>query len=339
MARSLLRGAPMGLEGWDRRVGVFALLACTHCSGGKDKEDEPLEVRVLAAGKRIEVFTREPGDCHAFAEFRGELTCESSTWHGVPPLDCFAASCVSEVRVEQEGQLLARSGRGRIAAFELEEDYGTDAKLVIEGCGDPIELPLPTPKSDADLSFTGAEDHIELSVEGPAAGTFAWASSYAVFEGYMVACQTDTRTSLLPVSEAYSFYRTEAFAFDDPVVVEGARVRAQVFPSAFASAALSTQVDFGPFWDAAVAAAETSSLYQLCTDACVAATLACGDATEDVAGCAVPCVAAGEAEPNCKAEYQARVECAKANAACEAPGAPNAACEQAGAAWTACTEE
>ncbi|HEY6722528.1 MAG TPA: hypothetical protein VI197_00815 [Polyangiaceae bacterium] len=61
--------------------------------------------------------------------------------------------------------------------------------------------------------------------------------------------------------------------------------------------------------------------------------------TDDVAPCAVPCVAAGEVEPNCKVEYQARVACASANATCESTAEPNAACEQADANWSACAEE
>jgi hypothetical protein len=319
-------------------VGALALVACTQCSGSGDEDGEPLEVRVLAASTRIEVYTRERGDCHAFGEFRSEVACESDSWRVVPIEDCIAPSCVREMRIEQDGEVLARSEPGRFAAFALDEEYGAGAQLVITGCGEAIELALPPPKDDVELSFAADSAQIELDVDGPSAGTFAKASTYAFSEGHAVACRTDGATSRIPVSESYSFYRTAAFAFDEPVVIENHQVHAEIFPSAYAITAVSTQVDLGPLWDAAVVVAEASSLYETCTDACSTATAACGDSTDDVTPCAVPCVAAGEAEPNCKAEYQARVECASANASCESTATPDAACEEVYADWSACAD-
>jgi len=241
--------------------------------------------------------------------------------------------------VRAAGEVLARSETGRFAAFDLDETYGADAKLVIAGCGEAFELGLPAPKDDVEDTFSADSERIELEVDGPLAGTFAKASTYAFSEGHVVACQTDTATSHVPVSDAYSFYRAAAFAFDEPVIVSNQQVHAELFPSAYAITAVSTQVDLGPLWDAAVAVAEESSLYEGCADACATATAACGDAAEDLTPCAVPCVAAGEATPDCRAEYQARVECASANATCESTAAPSAACEQADADWTACANE
>lgn len=321
---------------WGRGVGALALIAGTQCSASGDEQREPLEVRVLAASTRIEVYTRKPGDCHAFGEFRGEVACESDSWRVAPLADCAASSCVREIRLEQNGEVLARSEPGRFAAFALDQAYGTDARLVISGCGEAIELDLPPPKDDVELSFAADAEQIEIDVDGPSAGTFAKASTYAFSEGHAVACQTDTATSRIPVSASYSFYQTAAFAFDEPVVMRNDQVHAAVFPSAYAISAVSTQVDLGPLWDAAVAVAEASSLYDTCHVACTATTAACGDASDDVTPCAVPCVAAGEAEPDCKAEYQARVECASAHASCESTATPNPACEQADADWSAC---
>jgi len=296
-------------------------------------------VSVLAAGAPIEIYTRRPGDCRTFGEFRDEVECESKSWRGLVLQDCLTASCVREMRIEQDGEVLARSEPGRHAAFDLPEAYSAGTKLVIDGCGDPIELTLPEPKDDVELSFSADTQRIDLDVDGQSAGSFVKAGTYAFAEGHMVACQTDRAPARIPVSDAYSFYRAAAFVFDEPVVVRTDRVHAELFPSAHAIRTLSTRVDFGPLWDAAVAAAEASSLFDACAEACASATAACDDATDDLMPCAVPCVAAGETEPNCKAEYQAHVECAAANPTCESTATPSIACEQAEAAWTTCAEE
>jgi hypothetical protein len=321
----------------------FALLALgssfgvvTGCSA--DDRAAPLEVRVLAASTRVEVYTRKPGDCSVLGEFRAEPGCDSQSWKVAPTGGCIAASCVRELRLEADDQVLAQADSTRFAAFELDAAYPDGTELVIEGCGASIRLTLPAAKTDAELDFAPSAKEVEVQVTGEASGTFAAAGSYAFSQGYVAACEAEGPGATLPVSADYSFYRVSAFAFDEPERIDTDSVHAKLFPSVYRASAVSTQIELGPIWDAAVTLARQSSLFDDCDAACGAIADACDSSPDDATACSVSCVTAGEAFPACIDEQRARVACAGENPQCEAReanGSP-APCADADAAWQAC---
>jgi hypothetical protein len=319
-------------------VGMLASFVTIACSS--DDSSEVLEVRVLAARTYVEVSTSKPGDCSELGEFRAEPGCASDRWRVFPSEACVASSCVRELRLEAGGEVLARVESRRLAAFELSEPYPAGTELVIEGCDAPIRIELPVAKQDVAVSFQPAEAEVKVEVEGEASGLFAKVGSYAFSQGYSAACQSDSVSTTVPISPDFSFYGVTALAFDEPTQVESSRFRALLFPSVYRTAAVSTQVDLGPLWQAAVTVAKESSLYDDCAAACGATTEACDGSPDDTDVCAVSCVGAGEAFPSCVDQYRDRAACAADHVTCGAAPTSGATspCADEEEAWRSCAE-
>ncbi len=321
----------------------MTIAVCAACSCSDGRSAEPLEVRVLVAERRVDVYTRKSGDCHELGEFRHESGCRSDAWRIAPINECVAQSCVSSLRLEHDGEVLERhDSPGRFAAFDLDEPLESGTTLVIEGCDQPISLELPTPKTQGEINISGTTEAIQVEVDTAAAGTFAFTSSLSVGQGFFAACESDGTMSNLPISEDFGFYAAGAFAFDGPEVIDDDRVHAELFPSLYMETSVSTQVALDPLWEAAEALAQNSSLYESCTDYCDAAQEACGG-NGDSASCSTQCVGVGEAFRGCSSEYASRIECWAVAPECttnprEPENSEESPCAAEDAAWTACAQ-
>ncbi len=319
----------------------IATLALTGACGLAGHDEEPLDVKVLVARQRVEVFTREPGDCREDGEFRHEPGCRTDEWSFAPFKDCVAPSCATSFSLEVDGKAVTpEEPTVRSATFELSEPLEPGTSLVIEGCGDPIVLDLPEPKVDAPIDFDTTSESIDLEVGAKVAGTFAFASSLSLAKGYYAVCEASGTTSRLPVSQDYGFYAVGAFAFEEPEIVNNARVHAALYPSVYAETSVSTLTDVDALWQAALVLAKSSSLYEPCSSYCEAVAKACGG-EGDPTDCAIGCVGAGEAFPACTDEYTARLGCWRQAAQCDprATSLQSSPCEVEDAKWESCASD
>lgn len=323
-----------------RAVGIAGVVTFFVAAGCSEDFPRTLDVRVLAASTHVEVSTFDEGDCSQLGEFRGDPGCASDRWRVFPSEACVAASCVRELRLEAKGEVLARVEGRRLATFELSKPYPAGTELVIDHCDGPIRIKLPVAKSDVDMTFEPAEKEVKVTVAGEASGVFAKVASYAFSQGYAAACQGEGASTTVPTSADFSFYGVSAFAFDEPTPIESTRVRALLFPAVYRAAAVSTQIDLGPVWQAAAELAKESDLYDDCEAACNATTDACASSPDDTEVCTVSCVGAGEAYPSCVDQYRDSAACAAENASCGAspPSGATSPCAAEDEAWRACAE-
>ncbi len=328
---------------WTRKHGLA--LACMLTSLACHRQEEaagPLELRVLVAPRAVQVTVGRNADCRSIGPFRDEMGCQHVDWEPANLQACWAPTCVSELRLEQGGAVLARdSDSTGFAAWQLSSPLGAGASLVLEGCNETLRFELPAARPEGSVQISTAAGQIQVDGDASAAGVFAFAASEPSFfgsKGYAVSCHEGTPQATLPTNDQFGFYLVQAFALGKPVTQRKSFVRAELYPATHAERAVSTSVDLGLVWQATVEIAKLSPLYAPCSGYCAAWNAACAAETADATDCATTCTIAGEVFPKCTNEYQARLACLGQAPTCspQVPSPSVSPCAAADVTWQTC---
>jgi hypothetical protein len=286
-----------------------------------------LEVNVIVTSDWIGVHAHVPGSCREVTELPGTSTCETFGWAlvgvesaSVTDLCVPEPTCVTEIRLEREGQVVGTSQASSVG-FNTTLD-GDDAQVVLSGCGEPIVVELPRPL-DGDIAFdamvvrdaTERVSGIRVEATGDSVVSVAGyaASQLLHAKGFESSCRSESGPVELPVSDEYDTYVVTELALGEPTTLRNGSVH--VFRGRRQHQVVSKTVPLGPVWDATLELAKQSPLYAGCESYCSAWQTGC-QVEVDLNQCAVECVAIGSAAPSCLDRFDALTRCQEASLSC-----------------------
>jgi hypothetical protein len=295
-------------------VGSLLALFTSHCGApGNDTGESNLEVAVVVSAEEVGVFATTAKGCREATGFVDSNACETFGWALVGVQNTSATerctpepTCVEEVRLEVGGETVAAAEGPSVGFFTHLED--SSATVVIEGCGEPIEVALPAPLSDeVELDVQAVESGLHVTAEGASVDSLlARAEGLPGYpRGFLASCRGDATGVSVPTSDDFDTYAVEIAALASPVDM-GERVT--VFPARVGRGMVSRSADLGPLWDAAVVAAEQSSHFTSCQSYCTSWGEQCAEGG-DIEGCSVQCVVNGELAPSCSEAWHDLLDC------------------------------
>lgn len=308
---------------WVVPTSAFLAAACGNVPDPPIKGVQRVEVNVLVTSERVEVHAHQPGGCREATEFPAANDCETFGWaiNGFADAPWVTSicrpepTCVSEIRLERDGELVA-SADGPSVGFRtsLGDAQGT---VVLEGCGKPIVADLPAPL-DENVDFQIEARGSDIAIEATGTGVtsvFGRSESVPYFlEGaFRSACRSDGISVDLPTTDHFDAYTVSAFALGEPVTVDRG---VQIFPARASGKLVSKSADLDPLWEAAVLLAPQSRFYESCADYCTAWNDGCQVQSDDPDACAVTCVMSGELFVACADEFESLIQCSAETLTC-----------------------
>lgn len=295
-------------------AGSLLALFTLHCSApGSDAGESSLKVAVVVSAEQVGVFATTGKGCREATGFIDSNACETFGWALVGVQNASATelctpepTCVEEVRLEVGGETVATAEGPSVGFFT--PLAGSSATVVIEGCGEPIEIALPAPLSDeVELDVQAVESGFQVTAEGASVDSLlARAEGLPGYpRGFLASCRGEATGLSVPTSDDFDTYALEIAALASPVAMgEGVTV----FPARVERRIVSRSADLGPLWDAAVFAAEQSSHFTSCQSYCASWEEQCAEGA-DTEACSVQCVANGELAPSCSETWHDFLDC------------------------------
>jgi hypothetical protein len=285
------------------------------------------EVNVFVTPERVEVHAHQPGSCREATAFPAANDCETFGWciNGLADAPWVTSlcrpkpTCITEIRLERDDEVVGTADGPSVVFRTALGD--AQASIVLEGCGQPIVADLPAPL-DEDVNFEIEARGSDIVVEATGASVtsvFGRSASVPYFlEGeFISACRGDGRSVDVPTTDHFDAYTVSAFAFGEPITVDGVKGKVRIFPARASGALVSKSADLDPLWETAVLLAPQSRFYTSCESYCTAWNEGCQVQSDDPDACTVSCVMAGELSVNCADEWESLIECSAETLTCD----------------------
>jgi hypothetical protein len=214
--------------------GAFALGAL-GCSSSEDPPE--LDVRVVLSEKMVEVHAAEPAGCRHTLDF-GELgTCRDEQQLAFEPRRCaLQSTCLTEARLEHEGEVLARNDGDIWFQLELGNALPDGAELVLAGCDRETRQVLPLPLSDSEqvseVVVTDGEFEPRWSHSDRVKTAFTFVfEPIGISDAFRAACHTPIDEARVPYQTQSLGYTLTSYALAEPVVASSPHGRLRLFPA------------------------------------------------------------------------------------------------------------
>ena len=221
-------------------VAIYELLACGSFALGilgcsSSQEPPELDVRVIVAAKMVEVHAAEAEGCRHTLDFGEVGTCRDEQQIAFEPRRCaLQSTCLSEARVEHEGEVLARNEGDIWFQLELASALPEGAELVLTGCDRETRQILPMTLSDAELvsevvvTDDGIQPQWSHSDRVKTAFTFVF-EPIGISDAFRAACHTPIDEASVPYQAQSLGYTLTSYALAEPVVATSPHGRLRLF--------------------------------------------------------------------------------------------------------------